>query len=94
MKKQEVKTYRELERIVRGFANHRRIQILEMLQKQPEMSVDEIAAFLVISYKTVSAHVHRLAVGGLVLKRNQDVSVRHRLTERAEAILKFLRILK
>ncbi|MDO8594585.1 MAG: winged helix-turn-helix domain-containing protein [bacterium] len=92
--KKENKTYRELERIVRGFANHRRIQILEMLKKQPEMSVDEIAAFLDISYKTVAAHVHRLAVGGLVLKRNQDVSVRHRLTSRAEFILKFLRALE
>ena len=92
-KKKEQKSYRELERMVRGFANHRRIQVLEMLKKQPEMSVDEIAAFLDISYKTVAAHVHRLAVGGLVLKRNQDVSVRHRLTTRAESVLKFLRTL-
>ncbi len=90
----ESKSYRELERMVRGFANHRRIQIMEMLKKQPEMSVDEIAAFLDISYKTVAAHVHRLAVGGLVLKRNQDVSVRHRLTARAEHVLKFLRSLQ
>lgn len=90
----QVKSYRELERMVRGFANHRRIQILEMLKKKPEMSVDEIASFLDISYKTVADHVRRLAIGGLVLKRNQDVSVRHRLTERAEAILKFLRALE
>ena len=88
------KSYRELERLVRGFANHRRIQMLEMLKKQPEMSVDEIAALLDISYKTVAAHMHRLAIGGLVLKRNQDVSVRHRLTPRAEFVLKFLRTLE
>ena len=90
-KRTEPKSYRELERMVRGFANHRRIQIMEILKKKPEMSVDEIATFLDISYKTVADHVRRLAIAGLVLKRNQDVSVRHRLTDRAEFILKFLR---
>ncbi|MEK7170263.1 MAG: winged helix-turn-helix domain-containing protein [Patescibacteria group bacterium] len=89
-KKVDAKTYRELERMVRGFANHRRIQIMEILKKKPEMSVDEIATFLNISYKTVADHVRRLAIAGLVLKRNQDVSVRHRLTDQAEYILKFL----
>ena len=92
--KTEAKSYRELERMVRGFANHRRIQILEILKKKPEMSVDEIATFLDISYKTVADHVRRLAIAGLVLKRNQDVSVRHRLTDRAEFVLKFLRTLE
>jgi len=80
--------------MVRGFANHRRIQIMEILKKKPEMSVDEIATFLDISYKTVADHVRRLAIAGLVLKRNQDVSVRHRLTDRAEFILKFLRAVR
>ena len=88
------KSYRELERMVRGFANHRRIQILEILKKNPEMSVDEIATSLDINYKTVADHVRRLAIAGLVLKRSQDVSVRHRLTGRAESILKFLRTLE
>ena len=88
------KSYRELERLVRGFANHRRIQILEILKKKPEMSVDEITTFLDINYKTVADHVRRLAIAGLVLKRSQDVSVRHRITNRAESILKFLRTLE
>ena len=80
--------------MVRGFANHRRIQILEILKKNPEMSVDEIATSLDINYKTAADHVRRLAIVGLVIKRSQDVSVRHRLTGRAESILKFLRTLE
>lgn len=95
MKKEtESKTYGELERMVRGFANHRRIQILEILKKRPEMSVDEVSTFLDISYKTVADHIRRLAIAGLVLKRHQDVSVRHRLTDRAESVIKFLRTLQ
>ena len=33
-KRTEPKSYRELERMVRGFANHRRIQIMEILKKK------------------------------------------------------------
>ena len=31
------KSYRHLERVVRGFANHRRIQVLELLAGRPEL---------------------------------------------------------
>ena len=94
MEKKERKTFRELERLVKGFANHRRIQIMELLQKRPEFSVDDIATTLNVHFKTISEHVRRLAIAGLVLKRNQGNYVRHRLTPRAESILKFLRILE
>ena len=89
-----LKSYRELERLVRGFSNHRRIQILELLKKTPELSVDEIADELNINFKTASEHIRRLALAGLVLKRNEGNNVRHKLTKRAESILKFLRILE
>jgi DNA-binding MarR family transcriptional regulator len=85
---------RQLERIVRGFSNHRRIQILELLAKQPELSVFEIADTLHINYKTASEHIRRLAIAGLVMKRNDDKSVRHALTPRGKVILRFLRTLE
>ncbi|MEK7575057.1 MAG: winged helix-turn-helix domain-containing protein [Patescibacteria group bacterium] len=85
-----MKTFRELERVVRGFSNHRRIQIIYMLKKTPELSVDEVADELDINFRTASEHIRRLAVAGLVLKRNAGNSVRHKLTRRAESILKFL----
>jgi len=85
---------RQLERIVKGFANHRRIQMLDLLSREPELSVAEIAQKLTINMKTASEHLRRLAQSGLILKRNQNVNVRHRLTERGNHILKFLRILE
>lgn len=88
------KSYRQLERIVKGFANHRRIQILELLEKEPELSVAEIAEKLGINLKTASQHIRRMAIAGLVLKRSEGLNVRHKLTERGETILKFLRILE
>ena len=83
-----------LERTVRGFANHRRIEILMLLKKYPELSVVEIAEKLKINFKTASQHVQRLAVAGMVLKRNQGAAVRHKLTVRSENVLKFLRTIE
>ena len=93
-KNKNEKNYRTLERLVRGFSNHRRIQIMEILNKTPEMSVDEIAKLLDINYKTAADHIRRLAIAGLVLKKSDSVSIRHKLTGRANYILKFLRTLE
>jgi len=94
MPEKKQKSYRQLERIVKGFANHRRINILELLKKEPELSVAEISEKLNINFKTASEHIRRLAITGLILKRSDGLNVRHRLTDRGETILKFLRILE
>ena len=88
------KSNRELERIIKGFANHRRLQILELLQKEPELSVQEIAERLKSEMKNISAHINRMAVAGLVMKRSDSKSVRHKLTKRGTVILKFVRMLE
>ncbi len=88
------KTERQLERIVKGFANHRRIQILHLLEKHPELSLSEISGKLHIQLKTASEHLRRLTIAGLVLKRNEGRWVRHKITKRGEDILTFLRMLE
>ena len=86
--------YRVLERIVKGFANHRRIEILNLLSREPELSVDDISERLNIGYENASDHVRKLAIAGLVLKRNEGPSVRHKLTARGESILVFCKRLQ
>ena len=86
--------WRKVERVVKGFANHRRLEILELLKKSPELSVDEIASSLKINMKTASEHTRRLAQAGLVLKRYEASFVRHKVTSRGLSILKFLRMLE
>ena len=78
-----------MERIVKGFANHRRLEILDLLNKEPELSVVEIAERLNLGYENASDHVRKLAIAGLVMKRNHANAVRHKLTPRAESILVF-----
>jgi predicted transcriptional regulator len=90
----KINPYRRLERIVKGFANHRRIQILELIEKEPELSVLDIADKLNLNFKTASEHIRRLAIAGLLLKRSEGLNVRHKVSGRGLTILKFLRILE
>ena len=53
--------YRQMERIIKGAANHRRLQIMELLERKPEMSVAEFADELGVNFKTISQHILRLA---------------------------------
>lgn len=80
---------RHLERVIKGFANHRRLEILELLKKKPELSVEEISDRLKMNYENTSDHIRKLAIAGLVLKRYEGTAVRHKLTERGLAALSF-----
>ena len=87
------KSYYQLERIVKGFANHRRIEILETLKSKPELSLVGIAEILNINFRTASDHIRKLAVAGLVLKRSDGLNVRHKITNKGLLVLKFLKTL-
>lgn len=90
----EGKSYRQMERIIKGFANHRRLEMLNLLQREPELSVTDISGRLAIGYENASDHVRKLAIAGLVLKRSDGSAVRHKLTPRAESILMFCKRLQ
>ena len=82
--------YRRLERIAKGFANHRRIQMMRLLEQEPELSLESIARRLRVNLKTASEHLRRLAIAGLVLKRHQGCQVLHALSPRGASALAFL----
>ncbi|MEK7612988.1 MAG: winged helix-turn-helix transcriptional regulator [Patescibacteria group bacterium] len=86
--------YKDLERIFKGLANHRRIQIIDIISKEPELSLVELAARLSIDFRTASEHTRKLALGGLIMKRYEAASVRHGLTSRGKEVLKFCRTLE
>ncbi len=88
------KTNRELERIVKGFANHHRLDILELLCKKPELSVQEISDKLKSEFKNISAHINKMAIAGLLIKRSEGNMIRHKLTKRGKSILQFVRIIE
>jgi len=86
--------YRNIERLLKGFANHNRLKILELLEKEPELSVVDIAEKLKIGYENASDHIRKIATSGLLMKRNDGPSVRHKLTPLALSILAFCKRLQ
>jgi predicted transcriptional regulator len=82
--------YRELERIVRGYSNHRRIQILDILTATPEMDVLALARACRVNFRTASEHTGRLARAGLIFKRSKGRRVVHVVSKRGERVLAFL----
>ncbi len=93
MKDMDKKRYRDLERVLKGIASHRRIQIVDLLDKQAELSVMQIAEHLSLDFRTASEHLRKLTIAGLVMKRPDGSSVRHALTSRGKEILMFCRTL-
>ncbi len=89
-----MKKPKELEKIIKGISNHRRLQILVLLNENPELALFEIASHLHANFKTVAEHTRRLVIAGLVWKRNVGQSVRHVLSPMGKVILMFLRTLE
>ncbi|TSD06228.1 MAG: Uncharacterized protein Greene07147_87 [Parcubacteria group bacterium Greene0714_7] len=88
------KRYQDLERILKGAGSHWRIQIMDTLEKHSELSVMELAEHLSADYRTLSEHLRKLSIAGLLMKRHEGASVRHALTERGKNVLKFCRTLE
>ena len=85
-----MKTDRQLEQIVRGCSNHKRIAIMRLLAQEPGMSVATIAARVRCHYQTTSEHVRRLHRSGLIHKRQPGHAQHHELSPRGKAVLDFL----
>ncbi|MBI5733773.1 MAG: winged helix-turn-helix transcriptional regulator [Candidatus Kerfeldbacteria bacterium] len=89
-----MKPYRVVERIMKGCANHRRVEIMNLLSRNADLPLFEIAGRLKINFKTASEHLRRLFLAGLVNKHNKGSLVCHSLTNQGKNILKFLRTLE
>lgn len=86
-----MKTAKQLERYFKGAANHRRIDILALVHKHEDVSVEEIAELLKANVKTISSHTHSLARAGLLNKKYKGRRVEHGLSPYGEAFLAFMK---
>jgi predicted transcriptional regulator len=86
-----MKTPKQLERYFKGAANHRRIAILSVVEKNDGISVEEIANELGANFKTISQHTRSLVHAGLLNKRYLGRQVQHSLSPYGKSFLKFMR---
>jgi CRISPR locus-related DNA-binding protein len=86
--------YKKIEKIIKSFANHRRIQILELLGNKQGLSVDNIAKELNVGFFTISDHIRKLSDSGLVEKKNKGRFVINNITKKGNYILSFCKMFK
>lgn len=85
-----IKGPKKMERHFKGVANHRRIQILLLIGKEPGLSLDVVADRVKGNMKTIAEHTRRLALAGLVEKRYRGREVEHHLTPYGRQFLSFI----
>ena len=88
---EKIKTAKQLERHFKGAANHWRIEILFLIQKNPKISLGDIADRLDCDVKTISEHVRKLSQAGLVNKKYKGREVEHTLSPYGEKFYTFLK---
>lgn len=86
-----MKDSQKLERIFKGVANHRRIDILHLISRNPGITLDGISETLNCNFKTISEHTRRLVIAGLINKKYLGKSVAHNLSPYGEKIYQMLK---
>ncbi len=85
-----MKTAKQLERHLKGLANHRRIDILRAVSKSEGITLEQIAEQLDCNFKTISEHTRRLVQAGLVQKKYRGRNVEHSLSPYGARMVKFI----
>mgnify|MGYP001581693529 CR=1 FL=1 len=86
-----MKTPKQLERHFKGAANHWRISILYLVEKEGGISAEEIAEKLNASIKTISQHTKSLVQAGLLNKNYRGRQVAHWLSPYGKTFLRFMK---
>jgi len=85
------KTAKQIERHIKGVANHWRIDIILLIADRDGITLEEIAEGVNGNFKTVSEHARRLAQAGLVDKKYDGREVRHSLSPYGKVFVSFIK---
>lgn len=86
----KLKTAKQMERHLKGIANHYRIEILLLITDRPGLSLDEIVRAIGANEKTLAEHTRRLYVAGLINKNYRGHFVEHTLSPYGKTFVRFL----
>jgi len=89
-KAKPLKTAKQMERHLKGVANHRRIDVMLLVNKESGITVEDLAARLNCNYNTLSIHIAKLVSAGLLEKKYKGRRVGHSLTPYGKTFVSFL----
>lgn len=91
IKMSKVKTAKQMERHLKGMANHYRIEALLLLSSRDKMTLEDIIETIGANEKTLGEHVRRLYQAGLVNKNYRGKFVEHSLSPYGKTFVQFLK---
>ncbi len=86
----KVKTAKQMERHLKGMANHYRIDILLLVAERDGITLEDIVKTISANEKTLGEHTRRLVVAGLINKKYRGKFVEHTLSPYGKSFVKFL----
>ncbi|MFA6415818.1 MAG: hypothetical protein WCW47_03595 [Candidatus Paceibacterota bacterium] len=90
----KIKTAKQMERHLKGIANHYRIEILLTIARNDGITLEQIVETLNANEKTIGEHTRRLLVAGLINKKYNGKFVEHSLSPYGKTFVKFLESFK
>ena len=90
----ERKSAKQMERHIKGVANHNRIEILLLVARRKGITLEDIVKELGKNQKTMSEHTRRLYAAGLVNKKYRSKFVEHELSPYGKLFVRFIKSLQ
>lgn len=81
---------KQLERILKGLANKRRLAIIKLLARSKELPVASIAEHIRLSFTSTSKHLSILHHLDIIERRQESLTVYYRLSDSLPAVAKLL----
>ena len=86
----KIKTAKQMERHLKGMANHYRIEILLLVAKSNDITLEDIIRDIGANPKTIGEHTRRLHNAGLINKKYRGRFVEHALSPYGKLFVRFL----
>ncbi len=87
----KIKTAKQMERHLKGVANHYRIEILLLIAERDDITLEDIVKTLRANKKTIGEHTRRLYQAGLINKKYRGKFVEHTLSPYGKTFIRFLK---
>lgn len=80
-----------LQQYFKGIANHRRIEILLLLNKKDGLCLEDISEKLKVNVKTISGHTKTLVASHLINKKYKGRFISHSLTNHGKKMIDIIK---
>jgi predicted transcriptional regulator len=87
---EKMKTAKQMERHLKGMANHYRIEILLLVAQRDGITLEDVVDTLGANEKTIGEHTRRLYHAGLLNKKYRGKFVEHTLSPYGKTFVRFL----